>query len=171
ISKRDWSSDVCSSDLSFPKVFWSVSVRHQEEAIMHPTRRTTLAGLGLSLPVLAGLSACGGGKKPAGGAGSPSSLCGWALTRAKADTYQASFDAWTEDPLDDSFAVKFFANDSDKEKIRTAIGSGNAPTLVFNCAGGPLDDSVANHSVIDLTSKVDDVLSRTIESINTVGEI
>ena len=138
---------------------------------MHPTRRTTLAGLGLTLPVLAGLSACGGGKKPTGGAGSPSSLSVWALTGAKKDTYQASFDAWNEDHPDDSFAVEFFANDSYKEKIRTAIGSGNAPTLVFNWAGGTLDDYVANDSVIDLTGKVDDVLSRTIESINTVGEI
>ena len=67
--------------------------------------------------------------------------------------------------------MEFFANDSYKEKIRTAIGSGNAPTLVFNWAGGTLDDYVANDSVIDLTGKVDDVLSRTIESINTVGEI
>lgn len=139
--------------------------------MMHPTRRTTLAGLGLTLPVLAGLSACGGGKKPTGGAGSPSSLSVWALTGAKEDTYQASFDAWNEDHPDDSFAVEFFANDSYKEKIRTAIGSGNAPTLVFNWAGGTLDDYVANDSVIDLTGKVDDVLSRTIESINTVGEI
>ena len=139
--------------------------------MMHPTRRTTLAGLGLSLPVLAGLSACGGGKKPTGGAGSPSSLSVWALTGAKEDTYQASFDAWNEDHPDDSFAVEFFANDSYKEKIRTAIGSGNAPTLVFNWAGGTLDDYVANDSVIDLTGKVDDVLARTIESINTVGEI
>ena len=139
--------------------------------MMHPTRRTTLAGLGLTLPVLAGLSACGGGKKPTGGAGSPSSLSVWALTGAKEDTYQASFDAWNEDHPDDSFAVEFFANDSYKEKIRTAIGSGNAPTLVFNWAGGTLDDYVANDSVIDLTGKVDDVLARTIESINTVGEI
>ncbi|HLQ81065.1 MAG TPA: sugar ABC transporter substrate-binding protein, partial [Brachybacterium sp.] len=86
--------------------------------MMHPTRRTTLAGLGLSLPVLAGLSACGGGKKPTGGAGSPSSLSVWALTGAKQDTYQASFDAWDEDHPDDTFSVEFFANDSYKEKIR-----------------------------------------------------
>lgn len=136
-----------------------------------PTRRATLAGLGLSIPALATLSACGGGAKPAGGGGSPSSLSVWALTGAKQDTYQASFDAWDKANPDNPFAVEFFANDSYKEKIRTAIGSGNAPTLVFNWAGGTLADYVKNDSVVDLSGKVDDVLGRTIESIGKVGEV
>ena len=139
--------------------------------MMQPTRRTTLAGLALSIPTLATLSACGGGKQPSGGAGSPSSLSVWALTGAKEDTYQASFDAWDEAHPDTPFAVEFFANDSYKEKIRTAVGSGNAPTLIFNWAGGTLADYVANESVVDLSGKVDDVLSRTIESIGKVGEV
>ncbi|MGO1284313.1 MAG: extracellular solute-binding protein [Brachybacterium sp.] len=139
--------------------------------MMQPTRRATLAGLGLTIPALAGLSACGGGTQPSGGGGSPSSLSVWALTGAKEDTYQGSFDAWNEANPDNEFAVEFFANDSYKEKIRTAIGSGNAPTLVFNWAGGTLADYVANESVVDLTGKVDDVLSRSIDSIATIGEV
>ncbi|GAA4520730.1 extracellular solute-binding protein [Brachybacterium paraconglomeratum] len=139
--------------------------------MMQPTRRATLAGLGLAIPSLAVLSACGGGAKPSGGGGSPSSLSVWALTGAKQDTYQASFDAWDEANSDNPFAVEFFANDSYKEKIRTAIGSGNAPTLIFNWAGGTLADYVNNESVVDLSGKVDDVLSRTIESIAKVGEV
>lgn len=139
--------------------------------MMQPTRRATLAGLGLAIPSLAVLSACGGGTQPGGGGGSPSSLSVWALTGAKQDTYQASFDAWDEANSDNPFAVEFFANDSYKEKIRTAIGSGNAPTLIFNWAGGTLADYVANDSVVDLSGKVDDVLSRTIESIANVGQV
>jgi len=139
--------------------------------MMQPTRRATLAGLGLTIPALAGLSACGGGTQPSGGAGSSSSLSVWALTGAKQDTYQASFDAWDEANPDNTFAVEFFANDSYKEKIRTAVGSGNAPTLVFNWAGGTLADYVASEAVVDLSGKVDDVLSRTIESIGAVGQI
>ncbi|MFC7455904.1 extracellular solute-binding protein [Brachybacterium sp. GCM10030267] len=135
------------------------------------TRRATLAGLGISVPALVTLSACGGGAQPSGGAGSPSSLSVWALTGAKQDTYQASFDAWNEANPDNEFAVQFFANDAYKEKIRTAIGSGNAPTLVFNWAGGTLADYVDNESVVDLTGKVDDVLGRTIPSIADVGKI
>ncbi|MGP5077603.1 extracellular solute-binding protein [Brachybacterium alimentarium] len=135
------------------------------------TRRATLAGLGISVPALVTLSACGGGKQPAGGAGSSSSLSVWALTGAKEDTYQQSFDAWDDANPDHPFAVEFFANDSYKEKIRTSIGSGNAPTLVFNWAGGTLEDYVSNESVVDLSGKVDDVLSRTIESIAKVGEV
>lgn len=135
------------------------------------TRRATLAALGISVPALVTLSACGGGTQPSGGAGSPSSFSVWALTGAKQDTYQASFDAWDEANPENPVAVEFFANDSYKEKIRTAIGSGNAPTLVFNWAGGTLADYVANDSVIDLTDKVDDTLARTIESISTVGQI
>jgi raffinose/stachyose/melibiose transport system substrate-binding protein len=135
------------------------------------TRRATLAALGISLPALVTLSACGGGTQPSGGAGSPSSFSVWALTGAKQDTYQASFDAWDSANPDNPIAVEFFANDSYKEKIRTAIGSGNAPTLVFNWAGGTLADYVDNGSVVDLTGKVDDTLSRTIDSISTVGQI
>src|SRR5699024_815241 len=137
---------------------------------MQPTRPATLAGPGLTIPALATLSACRGGKQP-GGAGSPSRLSLWAPTGAKQDTSQASFDAWDEDHPDDTFSVEFFANDSYKEKIRTAIGSGNAPTLVFNWAGGTLADYVANESVVDLNGKVDEALSRTIESIGKVGQV
>ena len=93
------------------------------------SRRAALAGLGISVPALVTLSACGGGTQPTGGAGSPSSLSVWALTGAKQDTYQLSFDAWDEANPDTPFAVEYFANDSYKEKIRTSIGSGNAPTL------------------------------------------
>jgi len=139
--------------------------------MMQPTRRTTLTGLALSIPTLAALSACGGGTQPTGGAGSASSLSVWALTGAKEDTYQMSFDSWNEDHPDNPFAVEFFANDSYKEKIRTSIGSGNAPTLVFSWAGGTLADYVANDSVVDLTGKVDDILSRSIESIGNVGQV
>src|SRR5699024_6406513 len=147
-----------------------MSARTLEAAMMQPTRRATLAGLGLTIPALATLSACGGGKQPGGG-GSHSSLSVWALTGAKQDTYQASFDAWDEDHPDDTFSVEFFANDSYKEKIRTAIGSGNAPTLVFNWADGTLADYVANESVVDLSGKWDEVLSRTIESFGKVGQV
>ena len=139
--------------------------------MMQPTRRATLTGLGLSIPALATLSACGGGTQPGGGGGSASGLSVWALTGAKEDTYQASFDAWDEDHPDNTFSVEFFANDAYKEKIRTSIGSGNAPTLVFNWAGGTLADYVANEDVVDLTGKVDDVLSRTIDSIAAVGQV
>lgn len=135
------------------------------------TRRATLAGLGISIPALVTLSACGGGTQPAGGGGSPSSLSVWALTGAKQDTYQLSFDSWNEANPDNPFASEYFANDSYKEKIRTAIGSGNAPTLVFNWAGGTLADYVANESVVDLTGKVDEVLSRTIDSIAGVAQV
>src|SRR5699024_951786 len=99
-----------------------MSARTLDAAMMQPTRRATLAGLGLTIPALATLRACGGGKQPGGG-GSPSSLSVWALTGAKQDAYQASFDAWNEDHPDDTFSVEFFANDSYKEKIRTAIRS------------------------------------------------
>lgn len=138
------------------------------------TRRTTLLGLmglGVAAPAAVTLSACGGGAQPTGGAGSPSSLSVWALTGAKQDTYQLTFDSWNEDNPDDQFAVEYFANDSYKEKIRTAIGAGNAPTLIFNWAGGTLADYAANGSIVDLSGQVDDVLSRTIESIGQVGQV
>ena len=132
---------------------------------MHPTRRTTLAGLGLTLPVLAGLSACGGGKKPTGGAGSPSSLSVWALTGAK--EHRPSTPGTRTIPTILRRGVLrqrlLQGEDPHRDRLRNAH-------LVFNRGWRVPSTTTSNDPVIDLTGKVDDVLSRTIEPINTVGD-
>lgn len=46
---------------------------------------------------------------------------------------------------------QFFENDPYKDKLRIALGSGNAPDIFFNWGGGPLADYVKAGQVADLT--------------------
>jgi len=78
----------------------------------------------------------------------------WALTGQQA-TIESSFDSWNTSNPDDEVDVQFFENDAFKQKIRTAIGSGDSPTLIWSWGGAgilksyvdagrltPLDDSL-----------------------------
>lgn len=136
----------------------------------HVTRRGVLAGIGLSIPAMTMMTACGGGKKP-GGAGSSSELSAWILTGAKEKVFQDSFDRWNEKNPDDKFTTQSFANDAYKEKIRTAVGAGNAPTLILTWGGGTMKDYAAHGDIVDLTGKVDGIAGRTIESIMQVAAV
>lgn len=116
-----------------------------------------------------GLTACGGGTRP-GGAGSGTTA--WTLTGGAEAMFRATFDEWNEKHSDSKIKVEYFSNDSYKEKIRTAIGSGNQPTLVYSWGnGGTLRDYVKNNKVIDLTGKVDEAASRALPSVLDAGKI
>ena len=54
-----------------------------------------------------------------------------------------------------NIAVTSFQNDPYKAKIRTAIGAGQAPTLIFGWGGGILKSYVDANQVDDLTSWID----------------
>ncbi len=79
------------------------------------------------------LSACG----TSGSSGSSDSASAWSLS-GQEPTIQGSFDEWNKANPDEKVKVEFFQNDAFKTKIRTAIGSGDAPTLVWSWGGGPL---------------------------------
>jgi raffinose/stachyose/melibiose transport system substrate-binding protein len=116
----------------------------------------------------AALAACGsepGGGERDGGA------TAWALTGGSEAPFRASFDAWNEGHPDRQFSVEWYANDAYKEKIRTAVGSGNAPTLVFSWAGGTLADYAEGGRVTDLTADTSDVMDRVLPSVAESGVI
>lgn len=135
----------------------------------HVTRRGVLAGIGLSVPALTMMTACGGGKKPGGA--DPKGLSAWTLSGARQSVYENSFKRWDEKNPDQKFSVEYFANDAYKEKIRTAVGSGNAPTLIYNWAGGTLAEYAKNSNVADLTGKVDELAKRVIPSVLETGKV
>lgn len=115
------------------------------------------------------LTACGGGKKP-GSAGSGATA--WALTGGSEQMFRAIFEEWNKSNSDEKINVEYFSNDSYKEKVRTAIGSGNQPTLVYSWGnGGTLRDYVKNGKVIDLTGKVDEAAKRALPSVLEAGKI
>lgn len=131
------------------------------------SRRQMVGGM-LTAGVAATLGACG--KRP-GGASSGSGPSAWVLTGGPEKTFRGSFDRWNAAHEDQQIATEWFANDAYKEKIRTAVGAGNAPTLLYNWAGGTLADYVANEQVIDLTEATADVQARVIPSLLVPGQI
>ena len=131
------------------------------------TRRQACVGL-FAAGVAATLAACGGSKPGgAGGAGATA----WVLTGGPEQTFRDSFDRWNKAHPDAQFSTEWFANDAYKEKIRTAVGAGNAPTLLYNWAGGTLADYVANRQVADITGSTAAAQSRIIPALLEAGKV
>lgn len=131
------------------------------------TRRRSLLALGAAAPVVAALGACG--NQPGGPSGDGATA--WGLTGGAEEAMRASFEAWNEANPDDQITAEYFANDAYKEKIRTAIGAGNAPTLVFGWAGATLADYVANDQVVDITESTSALTDRLLPSVAQVGMV
>lgn len=132
---------------------------------MRISRRTLAAGV--SLAAVLAMSACGG-SDPGGSGGDASA---WTLTGGSEATFQSSFEAWNSDNADAQIKAEFFANDAYKEKIRTAVGSGNAPTLIYSWAGGALQDYVENGDVVDLTDSTSQLQERLVPSVLGTGTV
>lgn len=129
-------------------------------------RRQAVGGL-LAAGVAAALAACG--RKPGGA--SADGATAWVLTGGPEQTFRDSFDRWNKAHSDQEISTEWFANDAYKEKIRTAVGSGNAPTLLYNWAGGTLADYVDNGQVDDLTSATAEAQKRILPSILEPGKV
>ncbi|MDR0849639.1 MAG: extracellular solute-binding protein [Propionibacteriaceae bacterium] len=95
----------------------------------------------------------------------------WALTGGSEEAFRASFDRWNSSHPDATIEAEWFANDAYKEKIRTSVGSGNAPTLIYSWAGGTLADYVKNGSVADISSAVAGLSSKVLPSVLANGQI
>lgn len=135
-------------------------------------RRSFLTGTAVVAAATA-LSACAG-KKPGGSAapGGQSSANVWALTGgAPEQAFRTSFDEWNKAHPDKKIDVQFLSNDAYKEKIRTAVGSGMAPTLIFSWAGGTLKSYVDAGAVVDLTEGTKDLQKRLIPGVLDVGKV
>jgi len=114
------------------------------------TSRRSLLALALAAPALATLAGCGsaGPGKAAGGKGASM----WFLTGAPAEQIRTNaITAFNEAHPDDALSYLSFQNDAYKTKIRTAIGAGQAPTIIPSWGGGGLRDYVQNGQVEDLT--------------------
>jgi raffinose/stachyose/melibiose transport system substrate-binding protein len=119
---------------------------------------------------LLSLAACG--NKPGGSAsqaeGADATV--WSLTDSTWDSVKETFEEWNDNHPDAQLKADYFANDSYKEKIRTAIGSGNAPTLVLSWGGSPVTDYVTNDNIIDLTSDLDaTVKNKVLDAVAAEG--
>lgn len=115
------------------------------------SRRSLLgATAGASALTLAGCGTSGPGSSGGGGGGGDTATY-WDLSGEPGEGItQEAVDAFNE--LDQgSVDLTFFQNDAYKQKIRTAIGAGEAPTIVYGWGGGGLRTYVASDQVEDLT--------------------
>jgi raffinose/stachyose/melibiose transport system substrate-binding protein len=127
------------------------------------TSRRTFLGLAAGSTLGAfGLSACGtsgpaqpggaaSGSAPAGG-GAAGAATMWSLSgQPNQGIRQTSVDAFNKLGKG-TVKVTFFQNDPYKQKIRTAVGAGQAPTIIYGWGGGILGSYAAANQVEDLTS-------------------
>lgn len=126
-------------------------------------RRTALAAAGLAA-LLTFTTACGSSGPGAAGDG----VTAWALTGGDEQTFRTSFQ-------DSNVQAEFYGNDAYKQKIRSAIGADQAPTLVFSWGnGGMLKSWVDAGKIYDLSADVQAnpaMTSRYLPSVMKAGQI
>jgi raffinose/stachyose/melibiose transport system substrate-binding protein len=125
------------------------------------SRRDFLGLAALSVPVLAGVAACSS-SKPSGGAGTGNASGGggstgtatyWFLTgQPQQGIREDSVKAFNASSSKGKISYTEFQNDAYKTKIKTAIGAGQAPTIIWGWGGGGLKSYVQANQVEDLTS-------------------
>ncbi|MEE1618689.1 extracellular solute-binding protein [Brachybacterium sp. J153] len=131
-----------------------------------PLSRRSLLGATAGLSALT-LGACGTAG-PGSGGGGGNSASYWALSGEPNETiYGDSVEAFNEGDQG-TIDLTFFQNDAYKQKIRTAIGAGEAPTIIYGWGGGGLRTYVEESQVDDLTGWLDenaDYKNRFVESV------
>ncbi|MFE7033872.1 extracellular solute-binding protein [Streptomyces sp. NPDC057621] len=118
---------------------------------MHLSRRTLL-GLAAGVPVSAALAACGSSGPGTGGETTYWYLNGQPQEGVRAGAVDAFNKARPEEQIKDTT----FQNDAYKTKIKTAIGAGRAPTIIWGWGGGTLRSYVKAGQVEDLTPWFDE---------------
>jgi len=125
--------------------------------INSPINRRNFLGLTAGAAAAAGLAACGssGPKSKTGstsGGGGGGSASYWSLSGPPGQPIrQATIDRFNSANPTTKITPTFFANDDYKQKIKTAIGAGQAPTMIWGWGGGGLKSYVDAGQVVDLT--------------------
>ncbi len=144
---------------------------------MKQTKLRAVGATALAMAMTTTLAACGGGAQPGqdtGGGGQAAAegeANAWILTGGGWPVVEETFNQWNDANPDRQIAVQSFANDAYKEKIRTSVGSGEAPTLILSWTGGTLADYVANDQVVDITEATQELRDRVMPSVAQNGEV
>ncbi|WP_231157918.1 extracellular solute-binding protein [Streptomyces sp. CNZ748] len=115
--------------------------------------RRTLLGLAAAVPVSAALTACGGSSGP----GKSTGATYWYLNGQPQEGVRAgAVDAFNKAHPDTRIDDTTYQNDAYKTKIKTAIGAGQAPTIIWGWGGGTLRAYAEAGQVEDLTPWFDE---------------
>ncbi|WP_407562275.1 extracellular solute-binding protein [Streptomyces sp. 184] len=116
---------------------------------IHLSRRTLL-GLAAGVPASAALAACGSSGPGKGGDGGAATY--WHLSgQPQEGVRTGAVERFNEANPEGQIEVTTFENDAYKTKIKTAIGAGKAPTVIWGWGGGTLRSYVQAGQVDDLT--------------------
>ena len=116
---------------------------------------STLGAMGLAACGSAGPAQPGGAASATGAGGGGGSATMWGLTGKPGESIrETTVDAFNKLGKG-TIEVTSFQNDPYKAKIRTAIGAGEAPTLIFGWGGGILKSYADASQVDDLTSWIE----------------
>src|SRR4051794_15599108 len=123
---------------------------------MNTSRRKFLQLVGLGVPVSAALVACGGSPSQTGAGGGSGGGKGvasyWTLSgKPQEEIRKDTVARFNKANPKSSIDVTLFANDAYKQKVKTAIGAGKAPTMIWGWGGGGLKSYVDAGQVVDLT--------------------
>jgi len=125
---------------------------------MSTSRRNFLRLVGLGVPAAAALAACSGSSpsQTGAGGGSGGSANGaatyWFLTgQPQQGIREDTVKRFNAANPKTKIATTEFQNDAYKQKIKTAIGAGKAPTIIWGWGGGGLKSYVDANQVVDLT--------------------
>jgi len=118
--------------------------------------RRNFLGLAAGAAGAAALAACGSSgpsdKGGSSGSGSKGGASYWSLSGEPGQPIrQAAIDRFNKANADTKITPTFFQNDAYKQKIKTAIGAGQAPTMIWGWGGGGLKSYVDANQVVDLT--------------------
>ncbi|MGQ4434830.1 MULTISPECIES: extracellular solute-binding protein [unclassified Streptomyces] len=109
--------------------------------------RRTLLGLAVGVPASAALAACG-----SSGPGKSGGATYWYLNGQPQEGVRAgAVDAFNKAHPKEQIKDTTFQNDAYKTKIKTSIGAGKAPTIIWGWGGGTLRTYVEAGQVEDLT--------------------
>lgn len=123
-------------------------------SIPRTSRRTFLGSAAIASLGAAGLSACGTSGPASSAAGGKGQATMWTLSGQPGQgIQQKAVDAFNKRG-EGTVSVTFFQNDAYKTKIRTAVGAGHAPTLIFGWGGGILKSYADAGQVLELTDWV-----------------
>ncbi|WP_308249746.1 extracellular solute-binding protein [Sphaerisporangium fuscum] len=125
------------------------------------TSRRTFLSLSMGLPLGAALAACGtsgptraGGASggSSGGAGKAAASYWYLSVQPQEGVRTRALERFNKANPNSRVAGTTFQNDAYKTKIKTAIGAGQAPTIIWGWGGGTLRTYVKAGQVEDLTS-------------------
>lgn len=115
------------------------------------TSRRSFLALAALTPFAAMMTSACGTSGPGASTGGGASM--WYLSgEPNQTTMQKAVDAFSSANPDSKIAVTYFQNDAYKTKIKTAIGAGQAPTIIYGWGGGTLKTYAEANQVEDLTS-------------------